>query len=736
MNSHIAHLSQWTAVGRKIILSAAVLSLPICAAWSETTATVTVNASSVSATVPPEGYGLNTDVYDSYMVSSGVAAQLKASGINSLRYPGGSYSDAFNFIGCTDQSMNFSLGWDTSDNFLNFMNDLAIPTGAKPVITLNYGSNIGGTGGGQPSEAATWVQCANVTNNYGIVYWEIGNEVYGNGYYNGWNWETDLHDTDTNAAARVGNSALSPTAYGTNAAAFVKAIKAVDPNIKACLSIRTDASGWDQSVFQAISSALSGSGYSPDCVIDHWYPSLPDSQVLAAQAGIPSLVGTIRSELNSYYTLGNKDEIEILVTETGPVSEGGDYEFLFTVDDYLTWFENGAYNVDFEDLHQGYLASPGDAGDPSGSYLDPYGPWYGVSLSSLAARPGDKMVAATSSNSLLRAHAVNRTDGKVGVVLINDDPNNSTSVSVSVSGATLSNSGTQYSFGNANYSSGSWIANSGIGESSIGGVGDNFTVTVPAYSATAVLIPSGGGGTCTATAIVPYISVAGVWSATAESSVTVASGTVVDLGPQPVGGTWSWTGPNGFTSAAREIDKIALSSGVNTYTATYTNSCGAKSTQVFTVTVSGGGGTGTLIANGTYIVTAVNSGLAIDDPDFSTKEGEDVDIYTVNDGANQQWKVANLGSNVITLTNVSSGQALDVVGASKASGALVDQWPANGQTNQQWKVISVAGGAFELTSVNSGLALSVVGGGTGKETEIDQLAYSGSASQQWKFTSY
>jgi len=264
MNSHIAHLSQWTAVGRKIILSAAVLSLPICAAWSETTATVTVNASSVSATVPPEGYGLNTDVYDSYMVSSGVAAQLKASGINSLRYPGGSYSDAFNFIGCTDQSMNFSLGWDTSDNFLNFMNDLAIPTGAKPVITLNYGSNIGGTGGGQPSEAATWVQCANVTNNYGIVYWEIGNEVYGNGYYNGWNWETDLHDTDTNAAARVGNSALSPTAYGTNAAAFVKAIKAVDPNIKACLSIRTDASGWDQGVFQAISSALSGSGYSPD----------------------------------------------------------------------------------------------------------------------------------------------------------------------------------------------------------------------------------------------------------------------------------------------------------------------------------------------------------------------------------------------------------------------------------------------------------------------------------------
>ncbi|MGA2087268.1 MAG: non-reducing end alpha-L-arabinofuranosidase family hydrolase, partial [Terracidiphilus sp.] len=39
--------------------------------------------------------------------------------------------------------------------------------------------------------------------------------------------------------------------------------------------------------------------------------------------------------------------------------------------------------------------------------------------------------------------------------------------------------------------------------------------------------------TCTPTAIVPYISVAGVWSAAGESTVSVASGTAVDLGPWP-----------------------------------------------------------------------------------------------------------------------------------------------------------------------------------------------------------
>jgi len=258
-------------------------------------------------------------------------------------------------------------------------------------------------------------------------------------------------------------------------------------------------------------------------------------------------------------------------------------------------------------------------------------------------------------------------------------------------------------------------------------------VAIPAYAVLGIIV-GGGGGTCTPTAIVPEMNVGGTW--TEESSATVSSTTAtVDLGPQPLtGGSWSWTGPNGFTSTAREIDGIPLSTGTNVYTATYTNSCGSTSTQAFTITVSGG--SSTLIANGTYIITAVNSGLAIDDPDFSKTDGEDLDIYTVNDGTNQQWTVTNLGNNVITLTNGSSGQLVDVAGASQSSGALVDQWPGNGQTNQEWNVISVAGGAFELTSVNSGLALSVIGGGTGIETGLDQLTYSGSTSQQWKFTSY
>ena len=148
---------------------------------------------------------------------------------------------------------------------------------------------------------------------------------------------------------------------------------------------------------------------------------------------------------------------------------------------------------------------------------------------------------------------------------------------------------------------------------------------------------------------------------------------------------------------------------------------------------SGGGSGGTLIANGTYVITSVHSGFALDDPGFSAKESTDMEQYPVNNGTNQQWKVTNLGNNVITLTNVASGQLLDVVGASKANSALVDQYPSNGQTNQQWQVISVVGGHYELVSVNSKLALDVDGGGTAQKELIDQYAYQGNSWQQWTF---
>ena len=115
------------------------------------------------------------------MNDTAIPGLLKAAGINALRYPGGSYSDIYNWQTDTATDNGYVAPGTSFSNFIG----TAQGAGAQPIITVNYGT-------GTPALAAAWVQDADVTNNYGIQYWEVGNEVYGNGTY-GANWETDSH---------------------------------------------------------------------------------------------------------------------------------------------------------------------------------------------------------------------------------------------------------------------------------------------------------------------------------------------------------------------------------------------------------------------------------------------------------------------------------------------------------------------------------------------------------------
>jgi len=93
---------------------------------------------------------------------------------------------------------------------------------------------------------------------------------------------------------------------------------------------------------------------------------------------------------------------------------------------------------------------------------------------------------------------------------------------------------------------------------------------------------------CTSTAITPYVQLnGGTWQQTANASLT--AGGSVQFGPQPTqGGSWSWSGPNNFSAATREvfISNIQTNQAGN-YVATYTNSGGCQSTQTFNVAVTG-----------------------------------------------------------------------------------------------------------------------------------------------------
>jgi hypothetical protein len=104
-----------------------------------------------------------------------------------------------------------------------------------------------------------------------------------------------------------------------------------------------------------------------------------------------------------------------------------------------------------------------------------------------------------------------------------------------------------------------------------------------ACSGAATPTPTSSRGSCTPSTITPFLQVnGGAWSQT--SSATVVVGSSVTFGPQPVtGGSWSWSGPGGYSSTARQI--TVTINGTSTYVATYTNAGGCRGTQAFTVSV-------------------------------------------------------------------------------------------------------------------------------------------------------
>jgi glucuronoarabinoxylan endo-1,4-beta-xylanase len=171
---------------------------------------------------------------------------------------------------------------------------------------------------------------------------------------------------------------------------------------------------------------------------------------------------------------------------------------------------------------------------------------------------------------------------------------------------------------------------------------------------------------------------------------------------------------------------LAVSSG------SFTATLPAQSITTFVSSGSGGGGGGTL-ANGTYKIINLNSGLALDATGAATTNGTPVDQWTYNGGNNQKWVVTSLGGGQYSIQGVQSGRMLDVTGNSSANGAGIDIWASNGGNNQKWTIAATSGGYYSVIAVNSGKALDVTGNSTSNGTKIDQWTYTGGKNQQWTF---
>ncbi|WP_405676300.1 cellulose-binding protein [Streptomyces sp. NBC_00868] len=406
------------------------------------TVDISVNAGASLGTVPSSGVGLNTGFGDEHMGDAKVTSLMNAAGVRQLRFPGGSGADEYHW---KTHTYGDGKGWIPSNTDFDHFMATARTVGAQPILTANYGS-------GTPQEAADWVKYANVEKGYGVKYWEIGNEVYGNGHYGtGKGWETDTH------------ADKSPTAYAKNLVAYANAMKAVDPKVKIGAVLTTpgywpdkekapgDSADWNHTV-------LSIAGGSIDFVIVHWYPGgTTTADLLNTPSRIAGVTSSLRSLITTY--AGSRAaSVEIAVTETDAVGSPAltsQAAALYAPDTYMSWFEHGTTHVDWWNLHNGTDQAPttvnGQTDYQDGGVLSagtcaggkcqpprdtPFPTYWGIHSLTALAQPGDTMVKSSSGDPSVAVHAVRSANGALNVMLINKNPQNAAQVSLSYAGFT------------------------------------------------------------------------------------------------------------------------------------------------------------------------------------------------------------------------------------------------------------------------------------------------------------
>lgn len=317
-------------------------------------------------------------------------------------------------------------GTKSLNNFDNWMTQVVQPLNAKPVITVNFGSSVTydstktpqlyqnqninnpfytinnalvGTivpstnpytfGAGDPVEAASWVAYAKAKN-YGVQYWCVGNENYGDG------------SCSKDATGNLGNPAsgwevnghaapVSPMLYANTWLTYRSAMKAADPTCKVGIVLTayknwpdanaggpvsfpytdtnnsTTTGDWNHVVLSIVGSLC-------DFAEIHWYANGPtpdgsplndintlSSPYVQGAASIADMVSYTRGLFTHFCTTNpNGTNIPQLWTEFNTVSYGKGPQTLtlvnplFYVDAQLCFLEqSGVLGASLWDLREG-----------------------------------------------------------------------------------------------------------------------------------------------------------------------------------------------------------------------------------------------------------------------------------------------------------------------------------------------------------------------------------------------
>ena len=347
----------------------------------------------------------------------------------------------------------------------------------------------------------------------GITNWEIGNECYGT-------WERD-----TNA---LPNHAYT---YAVRASDYIARMKTVDPTIQVgvvgvpgesayangytdhpAINPRTSQTnfGWTP----VLLTTLKNLGVTPDFLVHHHYPQWTDPNNVSASPDNDATLlqstgnwatdsATLRQHVTDYFGAGGTN-IELVVTENN--SDAGQQGR------QATSLINGLYYADslgqllktefnafvWWDLRNG--TDPNGFFGPNLYGWRPYGDlgminglntrhpgFYAAKLMQWFARPGEKILNATSDYPWLSTYAARRANGAIALLVLNKFNRTNLNAQIALTGFTPTAAATLRSFGIPNDEAARTngpAAAQDITTNSLANAGTNFTCSFPPYSMT------------------------------------------------------------------------------------------------------------------------------------------------------------------------------------------------------------------------------------------------------------
>ncbi|MFZ1087375.1 MAG: hypothetical protein WAN35_20620 [Terracidiphilus sp.] len=505
--------------------------------------------------------GVPSPTHDGNSFNPASAPYLRTAGITVARFPGNhGIADLYHWsTKTTTRYKGAEAGYFAPEaNFPNFA-QMAEKLG-QAIIEVNYGTNFDGDGGGEPAEAAAWVAYANgdpastqalgkdasgqdwQTAGYwatlrgqaplpsddglnflriqhprpfGFKLWQIGDEVYNDGYYGGDHvGNPDLHGPAPTALKDYGklknDPKLSPSAYAQNLIAFAKAMRAVDPSIQIGTALTTppdpndrtktywdstgqhdDTKAWaaDQWGIAWNKDVLKGACANLDFATLEWslQPLLPpdwktlnEADLLANSKGqFHDIVTGMLTDYNAYCPKGHT--LPLAFAPAGiaswPKIEHPEVKALWIADFYATLLESRTLNISWNEMYGDSMLS----GDRK-----KFGPaYYGFQmLHIMAHNPGDALLDVSSSGGMVGAHASFRRDGYIGIMLINKDPKSPATVKVTFKNGSVGAAGKRFDYGTSQFSAGAPVA-----AAPFTATGNELNITVPPYTITDIVLP-------------------------------------------------------------------------------------------------------------------------------------------------------------------------------------------------------------------------------------------------------